>query len=204
MDWECAIGFNLWNYIPGRWSLKIECGPWKVHKKWLQVLYEPWIILSRRAASLFSSFCSNGAKQVALFCCPFYCSFSYSVTKRVQNSNSYKPIIEYEEKSRSWGNTIRAATETLTTLMYYPKSLIKSSYFVVRPGTHCMQQKLSNSLSQSFRIRLQINVLRVPKDSIVGTLQNLTSFITGSFGPLGPGLWFLLPSVASTGFRLRP
>ena len=50
-----------------------------------------------------------------------------------------------------------------------------------------MQQKLSNSLSQSFRIRLQINILRVPKDSIVGTLQNLTSFITGSFGPLGTG-----------------
>ena len=29
----------------------------------------------QRAASLFNSFCSNFAKQVALFCSPFYCSF---------------------------------------------------------------------------------------------------------------------------------
>ena len=74
--------------------------------------------------------------------------------------------------------------------MYYPKSLIKSSYFVVGPGTHRMQrtEAFEYSVSQSLRIRLQINILRVPKDSSVETLQNLTSFITGSFGPLRPGL----------------
>ena len=38
------------------------------------------------------------AKQVALLCCPFYCSFSYSVTKRVQITKSYKLIIEYFRK----------------------------------------------------------------------------------------------------------
>ena len=37
-------------------------------------------------------------KQVALLCCPFYCSFSYSVTKRVQITKSYKLIIEYFRK----------------------------------------------------------------------------------------------------------
>ena len=36
MNWECAFLYNLWNYIPGRWSLKIKCGPWKVLKKWLR------------------------------------------------------------------------------------------------------------------------------------------------------------------------
>ena len=24
---ECAFSYNLSHYIPGRWSLKIECGP---------------------------------------------------------------------------------------------------------------------------------------------------------------------------------
>ena len=24
MNWECAFLYNLWNYIPGRWSLKIK------------------------------------------------------------------------------------------------------------------------------------------------------------------------------------
>ena len=37
-------------------------------------------------------------KQVALLCCPFYCSFSYSVTKRVQITKSCKLIIEYFRK----------------------------------------------------------------------------------------------------------
>ena len=36
IDWECAFLYNLWNYIPVRWSLKIECGPYKVLEKWLQ------------------------------------------------------------------------------------------------------------------------------------------------------------------------
>ena len=27
IDWECAFLYNLWNYIPGRWSLK---SPWKM------------------------------------------------------------------------------------------------------------------------------------------------------------------------------
>ena len=30
MDWECAFLYNLWYYIPGRWTLKSECIPWKV------------------------------------------------------------------------------------------------------------------------------------------------------------------------------
>ena len=38
------------------------------------------------------------AKQVALLCCPFFFSFSYSVTKRVQITKSYKLIIEYFRK----------------------------------------------------------------------------------------------------------
>ena len=38
------------------------------------------------------------AKQVALLCCPFYCSFSYSVTKRVQITKLYKLIKEYFRK----------------------------------------------------------------------------------------------------------
>ena len=29
--------------VKSRWFLKIECGPWKVLKKWLQFLYEPCI-----------------------------------------------------------------------------------------------------------------------------------------------------------------
>ena len=33
MNWECAFLYSLWNYIPGRWSLKIKCGVWKVLKK---------------------------------------------------------------------------------------------------------------------------------------------------------------------------
>ena len=37
-------------------------------------------------------------KQVALLCYPFYCSFSYSITKRVQITKSYKLIIEYFRK----------------------------------------------------------------------------------------------------------
>ena len=28
----------------------------------------------KRATSLFTSFCSNGAQQVAAFCCPLYCT----------------------------------------------------------------------------------------------------------------------------------
>ena len=39
IDWECAFLYNLWDFIPGRWSLKIECWPWKVLEKWLQFLY---------------------------------------------------------------------------------------------------------------------------------------------------------------------
>ena len=39
IDWECAFLYNLWDFIPGRWSLKIECGPWKVLEKWRQFLY---------------------------------------------------------------------------------------------------------------------------------------------------------------------
>ena len=31
-----------------------------------------WMRVVKRAASLFNSFCSNIAKQVARFCCPFY------------------------------------------------------------------------------------------------------------------------------------
>ena len=31
-----------------------------------------WMWVVKRAASLFNSFCSNIAKQVARFCCPFY------------------------------------------------------------------------------------------------------------------------------------
>ena len=38
------------------------------------------------------------AKKVALLCCPFFFSFSYSVTKRVQITKSYKLIIEYFRK----------------------------------------------------------------------------------------------------------
>ena len=37
MDWECVVLYNLWNDIPGRWSLKIKYGPWEVLEKWLQL-----------------------------------------------------------------------------------------------------------------------------------------------------------------------
>ena len=101
-------------------------------------------------------------KQVALLCCPFYCSFSYSVTKRVQITKSYKLIIEYFQKTRSRGNKIRCVTKTLATFMCYPKSPIKSSNFVVAPGTNC---------TRSFRILL---VNRLGSDyRTLGTLQNL-------------------------------
>ena len=45
MDWECTFLYNLWNYIPGRWSLKIESGPWKVLKNSCNCWYEPWMAI---------------------------------------------------------------------------------------------------------------------------------------------------------------
>ena len=47
MDHESAFLCNLWNYVPGRWSLKIECGPWKVLKKMVAIfLYQPCYCIS--------------------------------------------------------------------------------------------------------------------------------------------------------------
>ena len=36
MDWECTF---LDNCIPGRWSLKIKCGPWKVLKSKMVAIF---------------------------------------------------------------------------------------------------------------------------------------------------------------------
>ena len=45
IDWDCAFLYNLWNYIPSGWSLKIQCGPWRVLEKWLQLLFV-WTLYS--------------------------------------------------------------------------------------------------------------------------------------------------------------
>ena len=42
-----------------------------------------WVV--KRITSLSNSFCSNVAKQVAHFCCPFYCSFKNKSAQKEQN-----------------------------------------------------------------------------------------------------------------------
>ena len=42
-----------------------------------------WVV--KRITSLSNSFCSNVAKQVAHFCCPFYCSFKNKSAQKGQN-----------------------------------------------------------------------------------------------------------------------
>ena len=38
LDWECTFLYKSVTYIPGTWSVKIECGHWKVLEKSLKIL----------------------------------------------------------------------------------------------------------------------------------------------------------------------
>ena len=68
VDWEFAVLYNLWNYIPGRWSLKIECGPWRVLWNSCNFLYEPCDCVT------FLYFHAN------VLCCQSECARSIIVT----------------------------------------------------------------------------------------------------------------------------
>ena len=44
--------------------------------------FDSWVV--KRATSLFSSFCSNGTKQVAAFCCTLYCTLKEKIFNDLQ------------------------------------------------------------------------------------------------------------------------
>ena len=65
------------------------------------------------------------------------------------------------------------------------KFILHTSPVILLLDLEIIEQKFF--LRQSFRISLQINILKVPKDSSMAGNIALTSFITGIFG--SPGTW---------------
>ena len=53
--------YHLWNYIPGSWSLKMWCGPWKVLENWLPFFV--WTLLIPKLIGLTKS--RNGLPYVS-------------------------------------------------------------------------------------------------------------------------------------------